>query len=114
MVYKLDFTNKPRKQKGKVDPKRDDYLLVRLTDRHAILDPMNKLRAVYPNVLQLEKPGMLEVGEQQMNRDKLKRGELEMFRDFFSQVSGQELSAEQDEAIRQTITEINRTEGESA
>lgn len=45
---------------GRTDKNADDYLLVRLTDRHAILDPMGKLREVYPNVLHLEKPGMLE------------------------------------------------------
>ena len=100
-------------EQGKVDPDHDDYLLVRLTDRHAILDPMGKLRAVYPNVLHLEKPGMLETRDQQMNRDTLKRGELEMFRDFFEQITGEPLSDDQDQAIRQTIMEINRHEGEA-
>lgn len=99
-------------QQGKVDPNNDDYLLLRLTDRHAILDPMSKLRAVYPNVLHLEKPGMLEAGDQQMNRETLKRGELEMFRDFFVQITGKELSTEQDQAVQQTITEINKRDGE--
>ena len=97
-------------EQGKVDPNNDDYLLVRLTDRHAILDPMGKLREVYPNVLHLEKPGMLETGNQMMSREKLKRGELEMFRDFFMQISGQELSAEQDEGIQKTITELHKQE----
>ncbi len=96
-------------EQGKVDPHSDDYLLVRLTDRHAILDPMGKLRAVYPNVLHLEKPGMLETGEQQMSRDKLKRGELEMFRDFFIQVSGQALSPDQDAALINTLNELQCT-----
>lgn len=93
-------------ENGKVDPNPDDYLLVRLTDRHAILDPMAKLRAVYTNVLQLEKPGMLIAGEQVMNREKLKRGELEMFRDFFTQVYGQDMTEEQDKAISETIGDI--------
>jgi exonuclease SbcD len=98
-------------EQGKVDPNNKDYLLVRLTDRHAILDPMAKLREVYPNVLQLEKPGMLITGEQKMSREKLKRGELEMFRDFFVQVYGQALSEDQDDAIRDTITAIHKQEG---
>lgn len=98
-------------QQGKVDPNHQDYLLVRLTDRHAILEPMAKLREVYPNVLQLEKPGMLITGEQQMSREKLKRGELDMFRDFFVQISGQEMSDEQDEAIRDTISDLLKQEG---
>ncbi|WP_049721761.1 exonuclease SbcCD subunit D [Gilvimarinus polysaccharolyticus] len=97
-------------EQGKTDPHSDDYLLVRLTDRHAILEPMNKLRAVYPNVLQLEKPGMLEVGEQHMSREKLKRNELDMFCDFFMQISGQELTDDQHTEIKQTITEIHKQE----
>ena len=100
-------------EQGKVDPGNDDYLLVRLTDRHAILDPMGKLRAVYPNVLHLEKPGMLETGEQTMNPEMLKRGELEMFRDFFEQITGQELSEEQGTAIQATLGELKQQEAES-
>ncbi|MDH5425804.1 MAG: exonuclease SbcCD subunit D [Gammaproteobacteria bacterium] len=101
-------------EQGKVDPHSDDYLLIRLTDRHAILDPMSKLREVYPNVLHLEKPGMLETGEQQMSREKLKRGELEMFRDFFEQISGQELSEEQDKAIQETLQAMHKKQGDVA
>jgi exonuclease SbcD len=100
-------------EQGKTDPFNEDYLLVRLTDRHAILDPMAKLREVYPNVLQLEKPGMLISGEQTMNREKLKRGELEMFRDFFVQVYGQALSQEQDLALQETITELQKQDAKA-
>jgi exonuclease SbcD len=91
---------------GATDPHFDDYLLIRLNDRHAILDPMARLREVYPNVLQLEKPGMLITGEQLMSRDKLKRGELEMFKDFFVQITGNEVTDEQDKAIQDTIKEL--------
>lgn len=100
-------------EQGKTDPFHEDYLLVRLTDRHAILDPMAKLREVYPNVLQLEKPGMLISGEQMMSREKLKRGELEMFRDFFDQVYGQEMSQEQDQALQDTITELQKQDAKA-
>lgn len=100
-------------QQGKLDPNSDDYLLVRLTDRHAILDPMGKLRTVYPNVLHLEKPGMLEAGDPQLKREQLKRSELEMFRDFFNQVSGQDLSDEQDQALIKTLAELHRGEASS-
>lgn len=101
-------------EQGKTDPHNDDYLLVRLTDKHALLDPMGKLRQVYPNVLHIEKPGMLDMSDQAINRDKLKRGELEMFRDFFEQVQGQALLPEQDEAIKEIISQIHKFEGELA
>ena len=71
---------------------------------------MGKLWAVYPNVLHLEKPGMLATGEQKMNKENLQRGELEMFRDFFVQITGQPVSEEQDAAIQGVINELNKQE----
>jgi exonuclease SbcD len=94
---------------GRADANADDYLLVRLTDRHAILDPMGKLREVYPNVLHLEKPGMLEGrGQQTLDRERLKFSALDMFSDFFTQTSGEPMSDEQAEAISELIGELGR------
>ncbi|MDF1589625.1 MAG: exonuclease SbcCD subunit D C-terminal domain-containing protein [Gammaproteobacteria bacterium] len=42
-------------QNAKTDPHNDDYLLVKLTDKHDILDPMGQLHQVHPNTLQLER-----------------------------------------------------------
>lgn len=97
-------------EEGKVDPGKDDYLLVRLFDRHAILDPMGKLRAVYPNVLHLEKPGMLETGARTAARKMPKQGELEMFRDFYKEITNQKLSEEQDEVVRDVLNELRKQE----
>lgn len=92
---------------GKTDPSSHDYLLVRLMDRHAILNPMEKLRAVYPNVLHLEKPGMLVGVEQQMAAAKLARSEVDMFRDFFVEAQDSQLSEEQDKAITDIIKQLS-------
>ncbi len=100
-------------EQGKTDPNASDYLMVRLTDTHAILDAMGKLREVYPNVLHLEKPGIMAVGEKKaMNREKLKRSEIDMFRDFYGQVSGSVLSSEQDSALESVINSLHKTETE--
>jgi exonuclease SbcD len=101
-------------EQGKTDPHNEDYLLVRLTDKHVLLDPMGKLRQVYPNVLHIEKPGLLGMSDQPINRDTLKRGELDMFRDFFEQVHGQALTPEQDQAMQTLITAIHKAEGKMA
>jgi len=95
-------------EQGKVDPHSDDYLLVRLTDKHAILDPMGKLRAVYLNVLHLEKPGMLETNASQLKQESLKQGELDMFKDFYSQIAGQEMSEEQDKLVCELINGLTK------
>ncbi|MGR6501817.1 exonuclease SbcCD subunit D [Shewanella sp. Koi 1] len=106
LAYLLDL--------GKTDAKREDYLMVRLLDKHAILDAMGKLRSVYPNVLHLERTGLM-AGEQAiaLNRDHIKKGEMAMFRDFFSQVSGEELSDAQQAVMDEILTKLHRDEGDS-
>ncbi|MBE4463832.1 exonuclease SbcCD subunit D [Vibrio parahaemolyticus] len=93
---------------GKTDPKNEDYLLVRLMDKHAILNPMEKLRTVYPNVLHLEKPGMLIGVEQEMAQAKLARSEIDMFKDFFAEAQDSELSNEQEQAISDIIMQLSQ------
>lgn len=93
---------------GKVDPQNEDYLLVRLTDKHAILDPMGKLRAVYPNVLHLEKPGMLDTNTAQLTRQSLKQSELDMFKDFYSQIADQDMTAEQSQLVSTLIDGLTK------
>ncbi|MGH1611091.1 exonuclease SbcCD subunit D [Vibrio parahaemolyticus] len=93
---------------GKTDPKNEDYLLVRLMDKHAILNPMEKLRTVYLNVLHLEKPGMLIGVEQEMAQAKLARSEIDMFKDFFAEAQDSELSNEQEQAISDIIKQLSQ------
>lgn len=98
---------------GRTDAQAEDYLLVRLTDRHAILDPMGKLREIYPNVLHLEKPGMLDSrGQQQLDRERLRFDALDMFSDFFTQTSGEAMSDEQASAMAALITRLQRDEAQ--
>jgi DNA repair protein SbcD/Mre11 len=96
---------------GKTDAKREDYLMVRLLDKHAILDAMGKLRAVYPNVLHLERTGLM-AGQQQvaLSRDHIKKGEMDMFCDFFSQVSGESLTQAQQAVMDDLLTKLHNEE----
>ncbi|MGL4192261.1 exonuclease SbcCD subunit D [Vibrio misgurnus] len=91
---------------GATDPQADDYLLVRLLDQHAILDPMDKLRQVYPNVLHLEKPGMLIGVDQAMGKARLARGELEMFSDFFLEAQSASLTEAQQQVVIEVIQRL--------
>ncbi|USD35291.1 MULTISPECIES: exonuclease SbcCD subunit D [Vibrio] len=94
--------------KGKTDPNQYDYLLVRLLDKHAILNPMEKLRTVYPNVLHIEKPGMLMGVEQEMAQAKLARSEVDMFKDFFLEAQDSELTEAQTDAINDIINQLTK------
>ncbi|MCE9684950.1 exonuclease SbcCD subunit D [Shewanella sp. AS16] len=96
---------------GKSDPHNEDYLMVRLLDRHAILDAMGKLRAVYPNVLHLERTGLMaDKPYLELSREHIKKGELDMFSDFFSQVSGEPMSQAQRESMVGFIDELHKGE----
>ena len=93
---------------AKDDLNADDYLLISLTDAHAILDPMGKLRGVYPNVLHLERPGLLSAKPQQLaHRDLLKKGEFSMFKDFYKQTTDEDVSAEQEKILSELLNEIH-------
>lgn len=98
-------------EQGKTDSHRDDYLMIRLSDKQAILDAMGKLRSVYPNVLHLERTGLMaQSAEISPARDQIKKGELAMFSDFFSQVSGNEMNQQQSDFLAQILDEIRRDE----
>ena len=101
-------------EQGKTDPHNQDYLMVRLTDTHAILNAMSQLREVYPNVLHLEKPGIMASGEQKMmSREQLKRSEIEIFRDFFRQVSNNVLTRDQDAALEEVLSSLHKKDQNS-
>ena len=95
---------------GKTDSQCDDYLRIQLTDTHAILDVMNKLRDVYPNVLHLERPGLVTQRSVQADRERLQRGELSMFRDFYRQVTDEELTEEQNKIVTRELEQLQRGE----
>jgi len=98
-------------EQAKTDTQRDDYLMIRLLDSQAILDAMGKLRAVYPNVMHLERSGLMaQKQELSLSRDHVKKGERVMFEDFFEQVSGEPLSEAQQALLNDTLATIHKTE----
>ncbi len=91
-------------QQAEGDPKKDDYLFVRLKDSQDLLDPLAQLREFYPNVLQLERSQFVSLNKKQYFDDAvLKRTEEQVFNDFFQQVDGQPLSDEQQDLLKDII-----------
>jgi exonuclease SbcD len=70
---------------------------------------MGKLRGVYPNVLHLERTGLMSRQQgQEIGRDRIKKGELDMFSDFFSQVQGEAMTEAQQQTMSRLIEELHR------
>lgn len=100
---------------GATDPRRDDYLLVDIVDTDAILDPMGKLREVYPNVLHLERSGLLAAGSQAAGaRDYRKLRDSDLFAAFYRDVTGEDLSPKQAAAYAKVVERVRAKEREAA
>lgn len=91
----------------------EDYLHVTLTDDGEVLDPMNKLRSVYPNVLGLDfevkvrkgGPAKTAAGEGYKTKSK-----LELFEDFYSSITGREFSAQRRDVIGRVAAGVDAEE----
>lgn len=93
---------------------REDYFRVRLLDVGPLLDPMGKLRAVYPNVLTLERPEMetAAAGASGAAARHRKLGDLELFEAFAREVAGADLAAEERELLVEILGRLERGERE--
>jgi len=97
------------------DESPDDYLLVTLLDRQPILDAVGKLRAVYPNVLQIERPHFAAAGGPRAAAEDYRRmGDAELFEAFFKEVTGEPLDQSQREAYVTIVDEMLRQQREVA
>lgn len=88
---------------GRADPQRDDYVHVTLLDEVAVLDPMARLREVYPNTLQLDRAALHKTGPLTGTSDSHRgRTTSDLFATFFADVVGEPL----DEAQREYLNAL--------
>lgn len=91
--------------------KVDDYLKVTLLDEGALIDPIGKLRSVYPNVLHLDR----KIEERDAKKSSYfhidtsnKRSTIQLFTDFYQEMTTSDFS-EKKQMIMTDI--INQTQG---
>jgi len=89
-------------------PESDDYVLARLTDPGPILDAMARLRKVFPNALQIERPalthgagGLLPEGQ-----DHRKMQPIDLFETFYEQVTGDPLGEQERLEVGGSIEQV--------
>jgi DNA repair protein SbcD/Mre11 len=101
--------------RGRDDPRGDDYIHAVLRDTSALLDPLGRLREVYPNVLGIERPELeRDARPGRAASDLLRRSETDLFADFFVSVTGDPLSEAQAAAFAATVDELLGRQRESA
>lgn len=88
---------------------RDHYYKIRLLDKGALRDPINRLKAVYPNVLELEREGFegtLSMVDEEVEIEHLDAHEL--VRDFYRAIKDESLTESEETLIRETVEELAR------
>jgi len=100
---------------GRNDPRPDDYIHAVLRDTAALLDPLGRLREVYPNALGIERPELeRRPAGTEAPGEVLKRSEAELFADFFAFVTGESVTEAQAAAFAATVDDLLARQREAA
>ena len=92
---------------------REDYVLVTLTDEEDIPDGMQKLRAVYPNLMRLEYDNRRTRENRELDTDGEtleEKSEMELFQEFYETQNNQPMNEEQKRFAEQLILELRGQE----
>ncbi|MDE1549527.1 exonuclease SbcCD subunit D [Jeotgalibaca caeni] len=91
----------------------DDYIFFELEDDGIILDPMNQLRRQYPHAMGLEYVNRHEAISSSLNHtqaDIEQKSLMELFTDFYTQYTKNELHAEDQKIIEAALATIERSQ----
>ncbi len=107
--YSLTPIREVRQVKGKLtdlltdvqyEQYKNDYVLIRLTDKGELVEPMSQLRTVFPKILKLERIAFMNNGTSKASDVKAdehvaKKTITEVFSKFYEDTTSNELSSEQ-------------------
>ena len=87
---------------------REDYIYITLTDEDDIPDGMQKLRVVYPNLMQLTYDNLRTRNQERIIVDEEieQKSEMELFEDFYRLQNNRELSDEQKNFVTELMEQM--------
>lgn len=92
------------------DTNTEDYLNVELTDEGELIEPMSKLRTVYPNVLSLTRKQQNENIDSKTSASENfnKKSKLELFKEFYTNITGREFNSEKVNVMKEAIEKAEK------
>lgn len=89
---------------------KEDYIKVILTDKGELLDPMAKLRSVYPNVMELVREDRLKSSSNNrvIASNINEKSKFDLFQDFYEDITGKECSLDELNVIKKVIIEAEK------
>lgn len=88
----------------------EDYVYAILTDEGELVDPISKLRAVYPNIMGLSRE---TIGEKVESKTSASLGyenksKFQLFEEFYGAIAGKKLTEEKISIVKKVIEEVER------
>ena len=78
-------------KKGRADDKNEDFIMALIEGDKAILNPIEKLRAVYPNVMKIQRELLAQDRSSKLTvKERESQSDVELFEAFFEQVTSSE------------------------
>lgn len=114
-VTKKDFNPKRdlRTVEGTIEeirkhPINEDYVFVKLTDEHMVVQPMEQIRTVYPNAMHVSRKRMSAQStfESKINVEKQSKDQLELYQSFYKEMTNDELSVEDEQFMKEILHDI--------
>ena len=90
-----------------------DYIMATLTDQGALIDAMEKLRQVYPNILRLERVSDKKNSEAQQTSASdafVKKNPVELFEEFYTNSSGEVFDKQKQEYVMNIFADVLKKE----
>lgn len=93
---------------GYDDVDKDDYIQAILTDEGELIDPIQKLRSVYPNIMLLKRDITLkeELNNNILVQDYESKNKIDIFKEYFEEVSGFEFGENKKKVIEEIICDV--------
>lgn len=90
----------------------NDYIKAILTDEGDLIDPLSKLRAVYPNLMEIERENKMKLGQNKTAASKgfKEKSELDLFKEFYKNICGEDLNEEQLDIVQDGIKDVMKDE----
>ncbi|WP_250674827.1 exonuclease SbcCD subunit D [Paraclostridium ghonii] len=91
---------------------KEDYIQAVLTDDGEIINPMEKLRSVYPNTMLITRERKREFSEDKTSAkgEYKRKSKLELFKEFYEDLGNGDYTEEKDEVLINTINEVLKSE----
>ncbi|CEK29823.1 exonuclease SbcD [[Clostridium] sordellii] len=91
---------------------KNDYIQAILTDDGELINPMEKLKSVYPNTMLITRERKKEITEDKTSAkgEYKKKSKLELFKEFYDDLGNGDYTKEKEEVLINTINEVLKSE----